>query len=538
VGRTLRGVTLEQQLASQIQGLQGRLDNFRIDLGLTKDKLTRSREERVAVEAEIASLEEQRNRLTAAIEEHEATIAQQTARIHKIEDKIFRDFSASVGVTNIRDYEEKREAWEKEKAEKRLMLRNQISLLENQLKYEQNRDVETTLNQLKQQIQEDKTTLKDREKSIKILLKEEEKEKKELEGIQKKRNEAKKAVESLEGELQDIKKKLNNLIEQAGKQHKHLIALETEMDQLRMRRHNLYQRCKVDNIALPLETEEGVEETPSLGVEFPSEEMELATQDIREMTEKEDDIQLNFSKLNKDLRIVGREEEARLKQQYEERLQTINLSIQKMAPNLHAMDHFNEVETLLRTTDEEFEAARTRAKEAAERFSAKRQERYDMFMKAYNHIADSIDAIYKELTRSLSHVGGTAFLNLENPDEPYLHGIKYNAMPPLKRFRDIQELSGGEKTIAALALLFALHSYRPSPFFVMDEVDAALDIHNIAKLVRYMRLRVEKDNIQIIIISLKDDFYSRADALVGIYRDQDLDCSGTITLSLEDYPEV
>jgi len=54
----------------------------------------------------------------------------------------------------------------------------------------------------------------------------------------------------------------------------------------------------------------------------------------------------------------------------------------------------------------------------------------------------------------------------------------------------------------------------------MDEVDAALDIHNIAKLVRYMRLRVEKDNIQIIIISLKDDFYSRADALVGIYRDQ------------------
>jgi len=45
-------------------------------------------------------------------------------------------------------------------------------------------------------------------------------------------------------------------------------------------------------------------ETPSLGVEFPSEEMELATQDIREMTEKEDDIQLNFSKLNKDLRIV------------------------------------------------------------------------------------------------------------------------------------------------------------------------------------------------------------------------------------------
>lgn len=51
VGRTLRGVTREQQLTSQIQGLRGRLDNFKIDLGLTKDKLTRTREEREAVEA-------------------------------------------------------------------------------------------------------------------------------------------------------------------------------------------------------------------------------------------------------------------------------------------------------------------------------------------------------------------------------------------------------------------------------------------------------------------------------------------------------
>lgn len=141
-------------------------------------------------------------------------------------------------------------------------------------------------------------------------------------------------------------------------------------------------------------------------------------------------------------------------------------------------------------------------------------------MKAYNHIAENIDTIYKALTRSTSHVGGTAFLNLENPDEPYLHGIKYNAMPPLKRFRDIEQLSGGERTVAALALLFAIHSYQPSPFFVLDEVDAALDNHNIAKVVRYIRSRVEDDDLQCIVISLKDTFYSRADALVGIYRDQ------------------
>ncbi len=58
-------------------------------------------------------------------------------------------------------------------------------------------------------------------------------------------------------------------------------------------------------------------------------------------------------------------------------------------------------------------------------------------------------------------------------------------MPPMKRFRDMEQLSGGEKTVAALALLFAIHSFHPSPFFVLDEVDAALDNSNVSKVAAY-----------------------------------------------------
>lgn len=98
-------------------------------------------------------------------------------------------------------------------------------------------------------------------------------------------------------------------------------------------------------------------------------------------------------------------------------------------------------------------------------------------MNAFNHIKEKIDEIYKELTRVDEYTGGTAYLSLvgasrgvvsnsaltfapalqESPEEPYLKGIKYNAMPPNKRFRDMVLLSGGEKTVAALALLFAIH---------------------------------------------------------------------------------
>jgi len=77
----------------------------------------------------------------------------------------------------------------------------------------------------------------------------------------------------------------------------------------------------------------------------------------------------------------------------------------------------------------------------------------------------------------------------------------------MKRFRDMEQLSGGEKTVAALALLFAIHSYPPAPFFVVDEVDAALDNINLRKVCNYISQR-SKIDFQCIVISLKDMFMS------------------------------
>jgi structural maintenance of chromosome 1 len=97
-------------------------------------------------------------------------------------------------------------------------------------------------------------------------------------------------------------------------------------------------------------------------------------------------------------------------------------------------------------------------------------------MDAFNHIDEALKIIYTDMTKSSKHpLGGNAYLSLDREDEPYKGGLKFNAMPPMKRFRDMYQLSGGEKTVASLALLFAIHSFSPAPFFVMDEVDAALD---------------------------------------------------------------
>lgn len=123
------------------------------------------------------------------------------------------------------------------------------------------------------------------------------------------------------------------------------------------------------------------------------------------------------------------------------------------------------------------------------------------------------------------------YLDIEDSDEPYLDGIKYHAMPPLKRFRDMEHLSGGEKTMAALALLFAVHSYQPSPFFVLDEVDAALDNTNVARIANYIRDHAAP-GMQFIVISLKTGLFQMSEALVGIYRDQTENSSNSLTLDV------
>lgn len=74
----------------------------------------------------------------------------------------------------------------------------------------------------------------------------------------------------------------------------------------------------------------------------------------------------------------------------------------------------------------------------------------------------------------------------------------------------------GEKTVAALALLFAIHACNPSPFFVLDEIDAALDNTNIGKVVSFIREQSEQ-HMQVIVISLKEELYNRSDSLIGIY---------------------
>lgn len=142
------------------------------------------------------------------------------------------------------------------------------------------------------------------------------------------------------------------------------------------------------------------------------------------------------------------------------RITSLQSEIDKMSPNMKALSRLDEVEAKLSATNASFESARKSAKDTKEAFSALKKKRCELFNAAYTHISEKIDEVYKDLTKGkASPMGGVAYLSLEDSEEPYLSGVKYHAMPPMKRFRDMDQLSGGEKTMAALALLFAIHRW-------------------------------------------------------------------------------
>ena len=162
-------------------------------------------------------------------------------------------------------------------------------------------------------------------------------------------------------------------------------------------------------------------------------------------------------------------DDADIEEHLQEKVTSLSSELEKLNPNMRAIERLDAVEDRLKLTEKDFEDSRKAAKISRDAFTEVKEKRFDLFNKAFSHISEQISHVYKDLTRSATFpLGGQAYLDIEDSDAPYLSGIKYHAMPPLKRFRDMEHLSGGEKTMAALALLFAVHSSQPSPFFVLD----------------------------------------------------------------------
>lgn len=152
------------------------------------------------------------------------------------------------------------------------------------------------------------------------------------------------------------------------------------------------------------------------------------------------------------------------------------------------------------------------------------------FKITFENIRVEFQKVFKEL-----FMGGNADLKLTNPDDLLSTGVDIVASPPGKKLTTISLLSGGEKTLTAISLLFAILNVRTVPFCLFDEVEAALDEANVAAFGKY--LNHYKDKTQFLIITHKKKTMEYAHTLYGITM-QESGVSKLVSVKLEDHDEV
>lgn len=152
----------------------------------------------------------------------------------------------------------------------------------------------------------------------------------------------------------------------------------------------------------------------------------------------------------------------------EEKIQNVNVELSVLAEYRRRVEEHTARSADLAIAVASRDAVKRRCEEL-------RRLRLEGFMEGFSTISLRLKEMYQMIT-----MGGNAELELVDSLDPFSEGILFSVMPPKKSWKNISNLSGGEKTLSSLALVFALHHYKPTPLYVMDEIDAALDFRNVS----------------------------------------------------------
>lgn len=182
--------------------------------------------------------------------------------------------------------------------------------------------------------------------------------------------------------------------------------------------------------------------------------------------------------------------------------------------NLRALEIYDAVEKEFNSLTEKKDTLESEKKSVLELMGEIEGKKKEAFLKTF----DAVNDHFKEIFGAITTKGADAFLMLENSESPFEGGMNIMVKLTGTKFLDLRSLSGGEKTLTALAFLFAIQEHDPASFYVLDEVDAALDKDNSDKLAKLVRRYCDK--AQYIVISHNDAVISEGDHLFGVSMDE------------------
>lgn len=191
------------------------------------------------------------------------------------------------------------------------------------------------------------------------------------------------------------------------------------------------------------------------------------------------------------------------------KIQRLQKRMEEMEPvNMLAIEAYDTVKARQEEKKEQIATLTNERKQILEKMTGYEQIKKETFMKTYNNINEN----FKDIFAKLSEGEGT--LMLENPENPFEGGLTIEAQPRDKKKQKLGAMSGGEKSLTALALVFAIQKYLPAPFYALDEVDANLDGINVERLADIIQQQAK--NTQFIVVSHRKPMIESANRTIGV----------------------
>ena len=206
---------------------------------------------------------------------------------------------------------------------------------------------------------------------------------------------------------------------------------------------------------------------------------------------------------------LNRNEEVPSSESIASRIGALMRAMEKLEPvNMRAIEEYDEVEKRQKDLKSRRDTLFHEREEIILRIKKCEEMKKEAFLTTFKEVNEQFKQVFAELS------DGSGELFLENPDDPFSGGMTIKAKPSEKTLQRLEAMSGGEKSLTALSLLFAIQQFRPAPFYAFDEIDMFLDGVNAEKVAR--RIQKASSNAQFIVVSLRKPMIEAAKRTIGV----------------------
>ncbi|MEM4239571.1 MAG: chromosome segregation protein SMC [Candidatus Woesearchaeota archaeon] len=326
-----------------------------------------------------------------------------------------------------------------------------------------------------------------------------------------------KVLRDLDNEAEAFMSEIEDLNKLISQQQESLKAKEEEQGKFQSQFKSLFDKQKV------LQDEINQREQEILGLEEQARKEELALNtfglEITRMNVELASLETEFAQYS-GVELDMEKPEEKLKEEIAE-FEKLMITIGNV--NLRALDVYDVAEKEFNELVQKKDVLVSEKNEVLKLMEEIEASKKGLFMNTLNIVNSQFQRFFSSLSTK-----GEAYLELENPEMPFEAGLGIKVRLTGNKFLDIRSLSGGEKTMTALAFLFAIQEHEPAAFYILDEVDAALDKANSDKLTKLIREYCKK--AQYVVISHNDNIIAEADTLYGVSMDSEKGISNVVSL--------